>query len=219
MVAHKASQISCRLWGGMPFFKPQEKTSQGITVQAINKVVCDYFNVNTSDMKSKKKNKSLVQPRQISMYLAKELTSYSFTEIGSEFGGRDHTTIMKSGLYTSDATLSWIALAGKYFSIIAIPDATHYGVALTEKAKTESDLALTSSIYLTRPAVKSAHTSDTFRFYIGPQLKKNMPWSPAPCLWLFEVVEFTPIAISGLCFLIRLMMVSDSASNPQCGTV
>jgi len=81
---------------------------------------------------------------------------------------------MKSGLYTSDATLSWIALAGKYFSIIAIPDATHYGVALTEKAKTESDLALTSSIYLTRPAVKSAHTSDTFRFYIGPQLKKNM---------------------------------------------
>jgi len=78
----------------MPFFKPQEKTSQGITVQAINKVVCDYFNVNTSDMKSKKKNKSLVQPRQISMYLAKELTSYSFTEIGSEFGGRDHTTIM-----------------------------------------------------------------------------------------------------------------------------
>ena len=77
----------------MPFFKPQEK-EQGISIQAINKVVCDYFNVNTSDMKSKKKNKSLVQPRQIAMYLAKELTSYSFTEIGSEFGGRDHTTIM-----------------------------------------------------------------------------------------------------------------------------
>jgi chromosomal replication initiator protein len=77
----------------MPFFKPQEK-KQGISIQAINKMVCDYFNVNTSDMKSKKKNKSLVQPRQIAMYLAKELTSYSFTEIGSEFGGRDHTTIM-----------------------------------------------------------------------------------------------------------------------------
>ncbi|MCH3907254.1 MAG: chromosomal replication initiator protein DnaA [Sphaerochaeta sp.] len=77
----------------MPFFKPQEK-EQGISIQAINKVVCTYFNVNTSDMKSKKKNKSLVQPRQIAMYLAKELTTYSFTEIGSEFGGRDHTTIM-----------------------------------------------------------------------------------------------------------------------------
>lgn len=77
----------------MPFMQSRGKEA-GLNIQTIIKVVCNYFNVNVSDLKGKKKNKSLTQPRQIAMYLAKQLTNFSFTEIGSEFGNRDHTTVM-----------------------------------------------------------------------------------------------------------------------------
>lgn len=77
----------------MPFMQSKGKEA-GLNIQTIIKVVCNYFNVNVSDLKGKKKNKSLAQPRQIAMYLAKQLTNFSFTEIGAEFGNRDHTTVM-----------------------------------------------------------------------------------------------------------------------------
>ena len=90
-------------------------------------------------------------------------------------GAKNKTQVkVSNGKYSSDSTISWVALTGKYFSIIAIPDATHYNLTLTEVADSNSDVPLRSSMYLTRPAVKSAHVSDTFRFYIGPQLKSNM---------------------------------------------
>ncbi len=65
-----------------------------ISVDHIQKVVSDYFNVSTADLKSKKKTKAITTPRQIAMYILRELTEYSTTEIGYEFGGRDHTTVM-----------------------------------------------------------------------------------------------------------------------------
>lgn len=77
----------------MPFMQTKNKEA-GLNIQSIMKVVCNYFNVNMTDLKGKKKNKSLTQPRQIAMYLSKMMTNYSFTEIGSEFGNRDHTTVM-----------------------------------------------------------------------------------------------------------------------------
>lgn len=65
-----------------------------ITIENIQKVVADHYNVSISDMKGKKKEKKFVIPRQIAVYICCSLTEYSTTEIGNEFGGRDHTTIM-----------------------------------------------------------------------------------------------------------------------------
>lgn len=70
--------------------------NQSLSIDTIIKVVGEYFNVSSFEIKGKKKNKSLIQPRQISMYLARDITEYSTTEIGTEFGGRDHTTVMHS---------------------------------------------------------------------------------------------------------------------------
>jgi chromosomal replication initiator protein len=68
--------------------------NQTLSIDTIIKVVGEYFNVSSFEIKGKKKNKSLIQPRQIAMYLARDITEYSTTEIGTEFGGRDHTTVM-----------------------------------------------------------------------------------------------------------------------------
>jgi len=65
-----------------------------ISVDLIQKIVSDYFNVSTADLKSKKRTKAVTLPRQIAMFILRELTEYSTTEIGYEFGGRDHTTVM-----------------------------------------------------------------------------------------------------------------------------
>jgi len=70
-----------------------EETKE-ITVECIQRVVSGYFNVGFSDMKTKKRTKSIAFPRQVAMYLARELTDMSFPEIGSVFGGRDHTTVL-----------------------------------------------------------------------------------------------------------------------------
>ena len=65
-----------------------------ITIENIQKVVAEHYNVSVSDLKSKKKDRKFVIPRQISIFICCSLTEYSTTEIGNEFGGRDHTTIM-----------------------------------------------------------------------------------------------------------------------------
>ncbi|MDR1893513.1 MAG: chromosomal replication initiator protein DnaA [Spirochaetales bacterium] len=64
-----------------------------ISVDLITRAVADYFNMSVGDIKGKRRNKAIVIPRQIAIYLARELTEYSTTEIGLEFGGRDHTTV------------------------------------------------------------------------------------------------------------------------------
>ncbi len=69
-------------------------SNQTLSIDTIIKVVGEYFNVSNFEIKGKKKNKSLIQPRQIAMFLARDITEYSTTEIGTEFGGRDHTTVM-----------------------------------------------------------------------------------------------------------------------------
>ena len=70
-----------------------EETKE-ITIEYIQRVVSGYFNVGFSDMKTKKRTKSIAFPRQVAMYLARELTDKSFPEIGGVFGGRDHTTVL-----------------------------------------------------------------------------------------------------------------------------
>ena len=65
-----------------------------IGVENIQKTVADYYKIKVADMYSKKRPASIARPRQIAMYLAKELTQKSLPEIGELFGGRDHTTVL-----------------------------------------------------------------------------------------------------------------------------
>ncbi|UCF00254.1 MAG: chromosomal replication initiator protein DnaA [Planctomycetota bacterium] len=65
-----------------------------INITDIIEVVTDHFDVRLADMQSKKRNRSIAMPRQICMYLARNLTKHSLGEIGGHLGGRDHTTVM-----------------------------------------------------------------------------------------------------------------------------
>ena len=70
-----------------------EQEKYAININQIKKVVCKYFKVSIEDLNSKKKNSSIAWPRQVSMYLATELTTLSLPEIGREFN-RDHSTVI-----------------------------------------------------------------------------------------------------------------------------
>jgi chromosomal replication initiator protein len=67
-----------------------------ITAEEIQRVVAERYHLKQAEMKSKKRTKTIVQPRQLSMYLCRELTPLSFPEIGRHFGGKDHTTVIHS---------------------------------------------------------------------------------------------------------------------------
>lgn len=73
------------------FASPNKKN---ITVDIIQRVVSDYFSLSYADLRGKKRTKAIAFPRQLAMYLARDMTEYSTTEVGYEFGGRDHTTVM-----------------------------------------------------------------------------------------------------------------------------
>ena len=65
-----------------------------ISIENIQKTVADFYKIKVADMYSKKRPNSIARPRQIAMYLAKEMTQKSLPEIGDSFGGRDHTTVL-----------------------------------------------------------------------------------------------------------------------------
>ncbi len=65
-----------------------------VSIDNIQKTVADYYKIRISDMHSKKRSRAVARPRQVAMALAKELTQLSLPEIGSNFGGRDHTTVL-----------------------------------------------------------------------------------------------------------------------------
>jgi len=73
-------------------FRKEEKID--LTVEEIVKGVGSFFNIKISEIKSQKKNKNLVVARQVSMFLAREMTSASFPDIGEKIGGRDHSTVI-----------------------------------------------------------------------------------------------------------------------------
>ncbi|MCS4485821.1 chromosomal replication initiator protein DnaA [Staphylococcus americanisciuri] len=72
----------------------QVTKSKKITIQDIQKVVGAYYGIRIEDFAAKKRTKSIAYPRQIAMYLSRELTDFSLPKIGEEFGGRDHTTVI-----------------------------------------------------------------------------------------------------------------------------
>jgi chromosomal replication initiator protein len=65
-----------------------------VTLDNIQRTTAEYFKLKISDLLSKRRSRSVARPRQIAMYLAKELTNHSLPEIGEAFGGRDHTTVL-----------------------------------------------------------------------------------------------------------------------------
>ncbi|MEZ5047274.1 MAG: chromosomal replication initiator protein DnaA [Chitinophagaceae bacterium] len=71
-------------------------TSKEITIDTIQKMVCDYYEISYDKLQAKTRKREIVQARQISMYLAKQYTKNSLKTIGDHFGGRDHTTVIHS---------------------------------------------------------------------------------------------------------------------------
>ena len=70
------------------------ETKKNITIDSIQRKVADFFDLSLHDLKTKRRNKNIVLPRQVAMYLARELTNQSLPEIGELFGGKDHTTVL-----------------------------------------------------------------------------------------------------------------------------
>ncbi|HTJ96707.1 MAG TPA: chromosomal replication initiator protein DnaA [Rhodocyclaceae bacterium] len=69
-------------------------TNRALTLELIQKTVADYYKIKVADMYSQKRTRAIARPRQIAMWLARELTAHSLPEIGEAFGGRDHTTVL-----------------------------------------------------------------------------------------------------------------------------
>jgi len=65
-----------------------------VTIEEIQKRVAEHYSIRLADMHSPRRARLVARPRQVAMYLAKQLTSRSLPEIGRKFGGRDHTTVM-----------------------------------------------------------------------------------------------------------------------------
>ena len=76
--------------------KYDEKNEGGANADQIIKAVCDYFDISKDDITGKKKNKEIVEPRMIAIYMISEMLELPLVTIGKIFGGRDHTTIMHS---------------------------------------------------------------------------------------------------------------------------
>jgi chromosomal replication initiator protein len=80
-----AQEVLADLWG------EEEKI---ITIDQIQRKVCDLFGIKLSDLKAKNRTKAISFPRQIAMYLSRQLTHASLSEVGRAFGGKDHTTVL-----------------------------------------------------------------------------------------------------------------------------
>jgi chromosomal replication initiator protein len=71
-----------------------KNANREISIDYIQKLVCEYFTISVEDVKSKTRKREIVQARQIAMFFAKDLTKASLKNIGSHFGNRDHSTVI-----------------------------------------------------------------------------------------------------------------------------
>ena len=69
-------------------------TNRQLTVELIQKTVADFYKIKVAEMYSQKRTRAIARPRQVAMWLCRELTAHSLPEIGDAFGGRDHTTVL-----------------------------------------------------------------------------------------------------------------------------
>jgi len=65
-----------------------------VTVEVVQKVVCEFYNITLADIKAKRRTKDIALPRQVAMYLSKQITNSSLNDIGKNFGGKDHATVI-----------------------------------------------------------------------------------------------------------------------------
>jgi len=70
------------------------ENNKEITIDRIQKTIAEYYQIKTTDIKSQKRQKNIVFPRQIAMYISRNMTNLSYPEIGDKFGGKDHSTII-----------------------------------------------------------------------------------------------------------------------------
>ncbi len=97
---------------------------------------------------------------------------YEYRRFYTYAGGKKDNIRMRNSIYTTDDFLVWTSLAGKYFTVIGIPDSTRYRTTLIEGE--EPGIPQTSKIMYTRPALRSSESTDVYRFYIGPQQSRTM---------------------------------------------
>jgi len=71
-----------------------DRRQSNLSIEIIQRVTAEEFHLSPNDLKGKKRTQSIVYPRQLAMYIIREITEYTTTEIGQAFGGRDHTTVM-----------------------------------------------------------------------------------------------------------------------------
>lgn len=86
--------------------------TKSITIDLIQDVVANYYNLTIQEMKSQRRTRNVAYPRQIAMYLSRKLTDMSLPKIGEEFGGRDHTTVIHAYEKISEALKTDDALVG-----------------------------------------------------------------------------------------------------------
>jgi chromosomal replication initiator protein len=85
-------------------------STPNLSIETIQKAVADTYSLSINDIKGKKRTQKIVYPRQLAMYICREMTDFSTTEIGEAFGGKDHTTVMHSiekikSLFITDPSL------------------------------------------------------------------------------------------------------------------
>ena len=98
-LVHAAFVLPYAIGSFTPHYKltynvPYRRPDGALTIRTIQRAVCYRFDIKLADMLSERRTWSLVRPRQIAMYLAKELTGKSLPELGRRFGDRDHTTVL-----------------------------------------------------------------------------------------------------------------------------
>jgi chromosomal replication initiator protein len=91
-----------------------------ITIDFIQRCVAEEFGASVADLKLKRRNKTIVLPRQVAMYLSRDLTDQSFPEIGEHFGGKDHTTVLHSYNKIKEEILTDASLKEKVNRIIQV---------------------------------------------------------------------------------------------------
>ncbi|MCX5740648.1 MAG: chromosomal replication initiator protein DnaA, partial [Proteobacteria bacterium] len=72
----------------------RDRADRVVTIESIQKVVCEFFRIRPTDLRSKRRTRTIAVPRQVAMYLCRRHTNASFPVIGDRFGGRDHSTVI-----------------------------------------------------------------------------------------------------------------------------
>ena len=74
--------------------RQRDRAERAVTIESIQKMVCDFFHIRPTELRSKKRTRTVALPRQLAMYLCRRYTDASFPVIGDRFGGRDHSTVI-----------------------------------------------------------------------------------------------------------------------------